>query len=116
MIYSESMSHRIPQVNELIQKHIGNILLKEVSFKAGILVTVSKVETTPDLRHARISISTFPEQETDYVMKTLAHEHGKIQRTLHRLLHMKPLPKVTFRSDSTEQNADVIERLLLELK
>ncbi|NTW30000.1 MAG: ribosome-binding factor A [Candidatus Moranbacteria bacterium] len=110
------MSRRIHQINELIQKHIGNILQKEVSFKAGILVTVSKVDTTVDLRHSRISISTFPEQETDYVMKTLEHEHGKIQIALHKLLHMKPLPKISFRSDLTEQNADVIERLLLQLK
>lgn len=110
------MSHRILQINELIREHLGEILLREVSFKAGILVTISKVDTTADLRHSRISISTFPESETGYAIGTLAHEKGRIQKVLHGKLHMKPLPAISFRADPTEQNADVIERILMELK
>jgi ribosome-binding factor A len=110
------MSHRILQINELIREHLGGILLREVSFKAGILVTISKVETTADLRHSKISISTFPEKETGYAIGTLMHEKGRIQKSLHRKLSMKPLPLLIFRSDSTEQNADVIERILIGLK
>ncbi len=110
------MSQRILQINDLIREHLGVILLREVSFKVGILVTITKVNTTPDLRHSVISISTFPEQETDYALKTIGHEKNRIQTSLHRKLHMKPLPLLSFRSDLTERNADVIERLLIELK
>jgi ribosome-binding factor A len=110
------MSRRLLQINDLIREHLGGLLLREVSFKTGILVTITKVDTTQDLRHARISISTFPEQESDYALKTLAHERGRLQKSLHGMLHMKPLPIISFRSDSTEQNADVIERILLALK
>jgi len=110
------MSHRILQINELIRELLGEILVREVSFKVGILATITKVDTSADLRHSRISISAFPEQELSYVLKTLEHERKNIQKALHRKLHMKPLPIISFYPDPTEQNADVIERLLLELK
>jgi len=110
------MSQRILQINELLREHLGGILLREVSFKTGILVTITKVDTNPDLRRSNISVSVFPEKETAYALRTLEHEKRRIQKTLHGKLHMKPLPLISFRSDPTEQNADVIEKILLELK
>jgi len=110
------MSHRILQINDLVREIIGEVLVRGVNFKVGILVTITKVDTSADIRHSRISISAFPEKELPYVLKTLEHEKRTIQKSLHRKLHMKPLPMISFQPDSTEQNADIIERLLLELK
>lgn len=109
------MSQRILQINDLIREHLGELFLREISFKAGILVTITKVETSADLRHAKISISTYPEQESEYALKTIFHEKRAIQKALHRKLHMKPLPILSFVSDSTEQDADVVEKLLRRL-
>lgn len=110
------MSHRILQINELIREHIGEIISREVSLKTGVLTTITKVETSPDLRHAKAWVSIFPEHEEHYVMRTLSHERGRVQKSLYRKLHMKPMPVISFHHDQTEQNADVIEKLLLELK
>lgn len=107
------MAHsRVDQINELLRSELGEIFRKEVSLKQGVFVTVSKVETTRDLRHTKVSISVFPESEEDYAMKTLSKELFGIQKMLYTKLYMKPMPRIHLLSDYTEQKADVIEKLL----
>ena len=109
------MSQRIEKINSLIQKHISEILTKDLSLKLGVFLTVAKVDTTPDLRYTRIFLSIFPEKETNYVVETLKKEKYMLQGALNKKLHMKPLPKLVFKIDTTEIEADKIERILREL-
>ena len=106
------MSNRIRKINELIKKYINEIILENLSLKTGVFVTISKIDTSPDLRYTRVSVSIFPEKETDYVLKTLEKEIYKIQGELNKKLSIKQFPKVEFRLDTTEQEADKIEKLL----
>ncbi len=39
------MSKRIPQVNQLIKKELSQIILREIEFPVGVLVTLTRVET-----------------------------------------------------------------------
>jgi ribosome-binding factor A len=110
------MSNRILKINELIKKHISEIISRDLSLKPGIFITVAKVDTTPDLRYTRIFVSIFPEKEIDYTAKTLAKELYQIQGALNKKLVMKPLPKIEFKIDMTESKADEIEKLLKEIK
>ena len=109
------MSERIVKVNELVRQNVDNILLKELSLKEGVFITIAKVDTSSDLRYTRIFVSVFPEKEMNYAIKTLQKEVGRIQGKLNRNLHMKPLPKIEFRLDLTESKADEIEKLLKEI-
>lgn len=109
------MSERILKINELIRKHISEIISRDLSLKAGVFVTVAKVDTTPDLRYTRISVSIFPEKEIDYAIKTLQKELYQIQGKLNKKLVMRPLPKIEFRVDMTESKADEIEKLLKQI-
>ncbi|MDQ1284196.1 MAG: ribosome-binding factor [Patescibacteria group bacterium] len=109
------MAGRVQRINELIKVHINDIILKDLSLKEGVFVTISKVDTTPDLRYTRVFVSIFPEREIGYAVKTLKRELYKIQGALNQKLHMKPLPRIEFRVDMTESRADEIEKLLKEL-
>jgi len=109
------MSTRITKINSLIQQHISEILTRDISLKAGVFITVAKVDTTPDLRYTRIFVSIFPEKEIDYAAKTLEKELYRIQGALNKKLAMRPLPKVEFKIDMTESKADEIEKLLKQI-
>lgn len=109
------MSERIAKINELIKRHISEILTRNLSLKPGIFLTVSKVDTTPDLRYTRIFISVFPHKESDYAIKTLSKEMYSIQGALNKKLSMRPLPRLEFHLDSTEEEADKIEKILADL-
>ncbi|HEX8974533.1 MAG TPA: ribosome-binding factor A [Patescibacteria group bacterium] len=109
------MSDRITKINKLIKQHIGEILMRELSMKPGIFLTISKVDTSPDLRYTRVFISVFPQKESDYALKTISKEMYSLQGALNQKLHMKPLPRLQFRLDTTEAEADEIEKILLQL-
>lgn len=106
------MSNRLPRINELIKKYVSEILARELDLKPGLFLTLSKVDTTPDLRYTRIFVSVFPEQEENYAMKTLKKEAYRIQGVLNKKLHLKILPRIEFFSDHTESRADKIEKIL----
>lgn len=109
------MSQRIEKINELVRKTISEIILKNLSFKEGVFVTIVKVDTSKDLRYTRVFVSVFPEKEIQYAEKTLAKELFNLQGKLNKKLHMRPLPKLEFRFDMTEAKADEIEKLLKNL-
>lgn len=110
------MSQRIQKINSLIRNHISEILSRDLSLKLGVFLTVAKVDTTPDLRYTRIFLSVFPEKDIHYVEETLKKEKHRLQGSLNKKLHMKPLPKLVFLTDNTEAEADKIEKILLGLE
>ena len=109
------MPNRLDKVNELIKHVVAEIIERELSLKAGVFITVAKVDTTPDLRYTRVFVSIFPEKEIDYVIKSLKKEIYRIQGALNKKLSMRPLPRIEFKIDLTESKADEIEKLLKEI-
>ena len=107
---------RITKVNEQLRKLLGEIMERELSLKPGVIMTIPKVDTSKDLRYARMFVSVFPEDETHYVSQTLKKELSGIQKKLYAQLYMRPMPKLSFEIDTTEQEADKVEKLLLELR
>lgn len=109
------MSYKIEKLNELIRKNLNEIFLKDLSLKAGVFITISRVDTSPDSRYARVLVSIFPEKETGYALETLRHEIFRLQGALNKKLSMRPLPRISFERDDTEAKADEIEKLFQEI-
>lgn len=110
------MRNRIERINELIRTELNRVFLQELSFKSGVIATITKVDTAPDLRSCRVSISVFPENERDYIEKTLNRELYHIQGALNQRLHLAPLPRISFLTDTTETAADEVEQLLRNIQ
>jgi len=104
------------KVNSLIREEIGAIFSRELDLKPGVFVTVLKVDTSSDLRYTNVFVSVFPEREGSYAMTALKNERTNIQKILNKKLHMKILPKIVFKLDSTEAEADEIEKLLRQIE
>lgn len=94
---------------------MGELLEREVSFKSGVFATIIRVDTAPNLRSTKIYVSAFPEGETQYVLKTLAHERTNLERNLHVRLATRPLPKLSFELDVTNRDLDEIEKILKQI-
>lgn len=110
------MSLRIQKINAHIQNTLSSFLQRELSLKSGVFITVVKVDTTRDLRYARVFVSVFPESEASYAMETLKHEKSTLQKELHKNMHVKILPKISFILDDTEVRADVVEQLFRKIE
>ncbi len=108
------MTDRMRKVNSVIKREMSELIMQNVDFKPGVFATISKVDTTSDLRYTRIFVRVFPQDDIEYTMKTLEHEKIAIQKTLHKRLHLKVLPKISFIYDSTGEDVDELEQLLRE--
>ena len=110
------MPNRIQKVNELLRQNISEFLSHALTVKQGVFITLTKVDTSKDLRYAKVFFSVYPENDRDYIIKVLTERRHVIQSYLFKKLSLKPFPSLTFVSDATEDNADHIEKLLRSLK
>lgn len=109
-------SKRIKQINELIKEELGSIIAKEIEFPSDCLVTISKVVTGPDLKHANIWLSVLPISKHNDVLSILALKRGGLQVILNKRLRTRNSPKIHFKIDETEEKAAYIEQLLDTIK
>ena len=108
------MSERIRKINSVISQEMSQMMAQNIDLKPGVFTTISKVDTTDDLRYTRISVRVFPQSEIDYGMKTLEHERNALQKMLHKKLRLKVLPKISFIHDTTGEDVDELEKLLAQ--
>jgi len=83
---------RLVKVNELIKQLAGELVLREVDFGKDVLVTVTRVETSRDLRYGKVLITVFPNDKERNVLEVLEKEIFGIQRMLNKKLNMRPIP------------------------
>lgn len=110
------MTDRVVKVNELLKQLAGDLLLKEVDFGTGVLVTVTRVETSPDLRYGKILITVLPRNKERDVLATLEAAIFDLQQLLNKKLRMRLVPKIRFVIDQTEKEAAKIEELLARVR
>jgi len=110
------MSERILRVNQLIKRELSQILVREVDFPNDILVTVTRVETTSDLKEAKVYVSVMPENRSSQALRALKMQIYEIQQRLNRRVEMKPIPKIKFVEEIKTKEAGRIEELLEKIK
>jgi ribosome-binding factor A len=93
------MAFRHERGEELIKQEVANIILRDLDFPVGALVTVMRVSISPEFTHARVFVSTFPDEFSDRVLEILNKNIYHIQKLLDRKLKMRPIPQLIFRND-----------------
>jgi len=104
------------KVNSLLQKELNQIFLKDIEFPQGLLVTITRVETSDDLYHARIYISVLPENGEERVLRILDKLIYPIQQKINHRLRMRPIPQIRFVKETETFEAGKIEGLLYDIK
>jgi ribosome-binding factor A len=79
-------------------------------------VTVTGVQLSPDLRHARIFISLMgSEEEKKESLETLNHATGWVRHELGQRIRTKFLPEIVFQMDTSQEYGEHIDRLIDEI-
>src|SRR5688500_18597449 len=103
------------RVNEAIKEVLGASLLGLHDPRIGF-VTITGVETTPDLRHARVFVSVLgSERKRDRSLEGLEAAHGMLQARLASELRMKRTPQLAFEYDPTVERGVRMTKLIDEL-
>ena len=108
------MSHRIERINNLIRQEISDLLQHEVKDpRLNSLLAVTQVDTSADLKHARVYVSCISsEEERQTIIKALTAASGFFHRELTRSLRMRSIPELSFHWDDSMERADHITRLI----
>ena len=76
------------------------------------MVSVTAVETTPDLKYAKIYISVLDKSASGQVLKGLKSASGWLRRELGHALDLRNTPELTFvRDDSIDKGAHILDML-----
>jgi len=111
------MSQRTERIDELLRQEIGEILSREVSDPRIGFATITEVETTPDLRHARVWVSVIGQHgEREETIAALGRAMSFVRRELGRRLRLKRIPELHVRLDDTAERGTRVLQLLHELE
>jgi ribosome-binding factor A len=109
------MKHRLERVCEVLKREIGIILLREMDF-APVLVTVSSVDVTPDLKQAHVFVSAFgtPGQQRQ-VLEKLERNRVLLQSEIAKRVTFKHTPHLFFKLDGSIERGSRILNIMDEL-
>ena len=106
-------NNRIGRINEEIQHELANLMrsLKDPRLQSGLL-TITHVDTTPDLRYSRIFVSALDKSQEKEMLKGLKSAAGYLRRELGSALKLRYTPELQFvADDSIRQGAHILEML-----
>ena len=105
-------SNRIGRINEEIQRELSALLRTLKDPRVQAMISITRVETTGDLRYAKVFVSVLEKDRTRDVLKGLRSAAGYLRRELGMALRLRYTPELQFiADDSIQQGAHILEML-----
>ena len=102
----------IGRINEEIQRELASLIPNVKDPRVTGMISVTAVETTPDLRYAKVYISVLDKGDCAQVLKGLRSASGYLRRELGRALQLRYTPELSFvQDDSIVKGAHILELL-----
>ena len=95
-------SNRINRINEEIQKELSSLLrtVKDPRVQ-DTMISITRVETTPDLRYTKVYVSFLQEDRVEGAMKGLKSAAGFLRRQLGSNLKLRYAPEIVWALDDS---------------
>ena len=95
-------SNRINRINEEIQKELSSLLrtVKDPRVQ-DTMISITRVETTPDLRYTKVYVSFLQEDKAAGAMKGLQSAAGYLRRQLGQSLQLRYAPEIVWSLDDS---------------
>jgi len=109
--------HRVDRLGDQIREEIAGMIVRELKDPRIGLATVTRVELSADLGHARILVSVLGDE--DVRQKTLAglsSAAGFLRREIGHRLRIRRAPELVFVLDRGAEESERIEALLAKLR
>jgi ribosome-binding factor A len=108
---------RARRVADQIRQSLAEIVIQELRDPSIGLVTITGVELSPDLRHAKVFVSTMGNpEESSATLAALKKAAPFARHSLGEKIRLRHVPELVFIADMTESNAGRIEELIQEIE
>ena len=108
-------SNRIHRINEEIQKELSNLLRTVKDPRVTGMISVMAVDTTTDLRYAKVFISILDKSDEQQVMRGLKSASGWLRRELGHRLQLRYTPELIFELDHSIEHGAHINDIIRHL-
>ena len=106
------VSNRIGRINEEIQRELSGLIRTVKDPRVHGLVSITAVDTTSDLRYAKVYVSVLDQSDVNEVLKGLKSAGGYLRRELGAALSLRYTPELVFeRDDSMAKGAHILSLL-----
>ncbi len=107
------MPHRAQRIAEQIRHELADILMRELKDPRIHDVTLTAVEVSPDLEHAKVWFTLLRGDAVE-VGKALGHASGYLRTELAHRLRMRTVPRLAFQYDESVERASRLSKLIDE--
>ena len=94
-------TNRINRINEDIQRELAALFRTVKDPRVQGFISITRVETTSDLRHCKIFVSMLDRSDVKEVVKGLKSASGYLRRELGRVLSLRYTPELHFVADDS---------------
>ena len=108
------MTLRTEKLNEQFRLELANLVSQNVMMENG-LITVTHVDCSPDLKHAKIGISVLPDNLFGTALKKLKPHNKEFAQILKKKLNIKIIPKFEWVADTREKYVAKIDEVINQI-
>ena len=110
-------TRRVERINDLLRSELSELIGRELKDpRLAGLISITEVETTSDLRHAKVFVSVFgSDEERQSSLAALRSAAGFLRHEVAQRIVIRHMPELDFRLDSSIERGDRILRLLRQV-
>lgn len=110
--------NRMNLINSEIQKSLSHTLTYDMHNEClkGAIVSVTKVDTTPDLKYAKVYLSVFPDDRKDEIFNAVKSSVTFLRREIARNVKLRITPELHLMLDDTLEYSQKIDELFSKIK
>lgn len=105
------MSNRMDKVNKLLKQELSKLIYEEYAEEYGV-ISITYLNTSPDLKTAEVGISIFDKNKEEEIIKNLIKNSEELRYKIGNLVELKDMPKFNFILDTELDNIAKIDHLL----
>lgn len=94
-------SSRIDRVEQTLKEVLANKMISYSSLFEGAIVTVVRVNCSPDLKNAKVFLSIFGSEDEESVFDQLEDRRSQLQHEISKKIRMKFCPRISFIKDGS---------------
>ena len=104
------------QINELLRTELAAEIMRSVDLPNDVFVSITKVDTSPDLHNATIFVSIVPDNKSGSSLEQIKKNLKNLATNVAPRLSLRTFPRLKVKIDEAERRASHIEALLDSLK
>ena len=109
-------TRRQKRVASLIKEELSRLLIEGIQDSSSGLITITRVETTPDLKTAHIYLSIFGSEQKETTLELLDKKKGYLRKSIASKIKLKYNPMLIFSFDPSPDYEEKIDKLLENIR